>query len=65
MLPWSDATEILQPTWRDAAEILQPFFWNDTCCRLIEILWSPETIISVLTDEQNKFRRDLYTYDIL
>ena len=26
MLPWSDATEILQPTWRDAAEILQPFF---------------------------------------
>ena len=26
MLPWSDATEILQPTWRDAADILQPFF---------------------------------------
>ena len=39
-------------------------FWNDICCRLIEILWSPETMIHVLTDEQNKFRRDLYTYDI-
>ena len=26
MLPWSDATEILQPAWLDAAEILQPFF---------------------------------------
>ena len=26
MLPWSDATEILQPAWRDAVEILQPFF---------------------------------------
>ena len=27
MLPWSDATEILQqPTWRSAAEIPQPFF---------------------------------------
>jgi len=79
-LPWSDGAEILKPSWSDAPLIWcyrnpaanltwccrnsAALFWNDVCCRLIEILWSPETMISVLTDEQNKFRRDLYTCDI-
>ena len=70
-LPLSDGAEILNPSWSDAPLIWcyrnpaasltwccrnsAALFWNYIYCRLIEILWSPETIamISVLTDEQN------------